>query len=413
MNIRINKAWVIFMVTSSLIFLAACSANVEEENIRSVEDEGKKEETSIVPSYELSKENYKMLLPFRPSQARGVITNQIANRVDIDEVESGLRRHSVDVFDPSDYFFEEGQFITEEMAYQWLGRLLNKAELEEEVAKEIKWLKANQMTVDEERIRADLQLGLNPAIGDETSAEEHKKNPRYLSHVLEQNFLRKNEDNSVEVAGVSIALSLRTVYRYQTDKDGPYYYEDIPKNEMMEEGKKMAQKVLERIRKIDSLESVPVMIALYQEEEQSSPVPGNFIAKTSVPESDMEIGEWENIDEEYVLFPSSRAKEKYFEEYELVNSFGNDIAQYFPNYVGVVGEGFYVNEELNKLSITIPIEFYGSGEIIGFTQYAYGIVKELFGNYYDLEIKIKSSEQIESIIYQEAGEEEPTVHILH
>ncbi|MDY0395640.1 CamS family sex pheromone protein [Virgibacillus halophilus] len=57
-----------------------------------------KKETSIVPSYQLSKENYRMILPYKPSKARGVIVGQLANRMDIDEVEEGLRRHSKEFF---------------------------------------------------------------------------------------------------------------------------------------------------------------------------------------------------------------------------------------------------------------------------------------------------------------------------
>src|SRR5699024_3754302 len=113
------------------------------------------------------------------------------------------------------------------------------------------------------------------------------------------------------------------------------------------------------------------------------------------------------------LMSSKKAKEKYYDDYQLVKSFGEDIAEYFPNYVGVVGEGFYVEEELRKLSFELPMEFYGKGEVIGFSQYTYGLIKEMFPEYYHLEAKITSHNKIESIIYREAGIEDPAVHILH
>lgn len=78
----------------------------------------------------------------------------------------------------------------------------------------------------------------------------------------------------------------------------------------------------------------------------------------------------------------------------------------------MIGDGFYINEELQKLTLTIPLEFYGKGEVVGFTQYTYGLVKEMFQDYYELEVKIKSNEKMESVIYRDAGEKEPTVHIL-
>lgn len=395
----------------ALLVLTSCVQGPEEEIVQN-EDE-QEQETSIVPSYKLSEENYRMILPFRPSQARGVIVNQIANRLDIDEMEEGLRRHSKEVFDPEKYYFEEGQYLTKDMVYQWLGRFPTDEQLEREVQKEISRLKRERMTVNEEKIRADFQQGLNPPIVDDENEDMQRESPRYLSHILEQNYLEKKDDNTVELVGVSIGIALKSVYRFQTEIGGPYYYEDIPMDDMLAQGQDIAQTVLERLRQIEGLEDVPIMIALYREQEQASPVPGNYVAKTLVEGNDMTINDWQNTNEEYVLFPSDSAKQAYFDDYEIMNSFGNEISEYFPNYVGYIGEGFYINEDLNRLSIEVPIQFYSKGEILGFTQYTYGLVMKLFPNYYDLEIKVTADGQVESLIYREAGEEEPVVHIMH
>src|SRR5699024_9047809 len=308
------------------------------------------QEVSIVPNYQLSDKNYKMILPFRPSKARGIIVNQLGNRLDIGEMEDGLRRHSIDVFDPDKYYFEEGQYLTEDMVYDWLGRRLTEEELENEIKKEVKRRKDEGLNIDEDRIRANLQQGLNPMIEDNNDKEEQEENPRYLSHILEQNFLERKGD-TVELVGVSIGLALKSVYRFQTEEGGPYHYEDISKKRMLEEGNKIAQKVLERVRKIEELSDIPIMVALYREEDYASPIPGNFVAKTTVKSGDMLIDEWESTNEEYILFPSEKAEEKYFEDYEIIRSFGKDISEYFPNYVGYIGEGFYVNDEMVKLSL--------------------------------------------------------------
>ncbi|MFD1037099.1 CamS family sex pheromone protein [Virgibacillus byunsanensis] len=359
----------------TLLFITSCAPSINEDEVVQ-ENEETREETSIVPSYQLSEENYKMILPFKPSAARGVITDQLGNRVDIDEVEEGLRRHSKAEFDPEKYFYQEGQYLTEDMVIDWID-------------------------------------GLNPVVEDDEEEEVYRENPRYLSHVLEQNYLRKKEDNTVELVGISIGIAMKSVYRFQTEPGGPYYYEDISQREMMEQANEMAQTMLERVRQMDELNGVPIMFAIYREADQGSPIPGNFVAKTNIAGSDMSLNDWETIDEEYVLFPSDEAEEKYYDDSQLINSFGNEIAQYFPNYVGSIGEGFYVNDDLKKLTIEVPLEFYGKGEVVGFTQYAYGVLKEIFPNYYDLEVKIMSDEKMESLIYREAGAEDPTVHIFH
>src|SRR5699024_8749822 len=162
------------------------------------------------------------------------------------------------------------------------------------------------------------------------------------------------------------------------------------------EGQRVAEEVLEEVRRIDELKNVPIMIGLFQEEEQSSPVPGDFIAKTLVKKDENKISDWENLKEENVLFPSDEAEEKHNDD--------------FQKYVGGAGTGFYVDENLQKLSLELPIEFFGQAEVIGFTQYVYGQVKEIFPNDYDIEVTISSSDGEESLIFRKAGEEDPTVH---
>jgi len=400
--------------------LSSCLAPKQRDEIL-LSDEEEQQEISIVPSYRLSDENYKIILPYRPSPARGIIVGQIANRYDINELEEGLRRHSKQYFDPEDYLFEEGQYLTRDTVYKWLGRQLTKKQLEREREAIIAQRKRDRLTVNDdviERIEKDLQAGLNPAIEDLEglkTAEKRKLNeesPRYISHILEQNYLKRVDENSVEVAGVSIALSLKSVYQYQTEIGGPDYYKDISRDEMLEEGKKMAEKVIKRLREMEELKDVPVMIAIFREAERSSPVPGNFITKAFIDKNSSSIEEWETIDEEYVLFPSSTSREKYAEEHELITSFGHKISDYFPNYTGVIGEGFYISGDLQKMKIKIPLEFHGSGEILGFTQYIYGIAQETFKSHYNLEIRVESNKQLESIITRERDEEDLEVYIV-
>lgn len=364
------------ILLSVLLLLTSCASNVKEDEIIQSEEETEEEEFSIIPSHQLLDHEYKIILPYRPSKARGAITNQIFNRLDIDEVEQGLRRHSTEVFDPDEYLFEEGQYLSTNFIYT---------------------------LIDE----------LNPTIEDDSDREEHEENPRYLSHIVEQNFLTRSDNDIVKLEGVSIGIALKSVYQFQTEIGGPSYDKNISHTEMLREGKKIAEQVIKQVREIEELQNVPILLALYREEQQSSPVPGNFVTKTLLDKGETEIGKWEDINEQHILFPSNEAKENYYEDHEKIKKFGDEIAQYFPNYVGVIGNGFYINNELNTLSIEVPISFYGKGEVLGFTQYAYGLVKEIFPDYFNLEVKITSNEQIESLIFRKAGTENPEVHIFN
>lgn len=129
-------------------------------------------------------------------------------------------------------------------------------------------------------------------------------------------------------------------------------------------------------------------------------------------EGESSIDKWSNVKEKHVLFPDEKSSDKYFDDNKLVEDFGKEIQEFFPNYVGVIGDGFYVDGDLKKLTMEIPIDFYGKGEVIGFTQYANGLIKEMFPNYYDIEVKITASNETESVIYRDSGDNDPTVHIF-
>lgn len=369
-----KKSIVLFL--TALLVLTSCAPRLGEKEEVLQNDEDSRVETSIVPGSRLEDNMYRMILPYKTSEARGLIVNQVANRVDIDEMEEGLRRHSTEVFDPEKLYFQEGNYLTKEIVFGWIDEF-------------------------------------NPDRKDDWDRKTHEENPRIFSHVLEQNyFSREKEGNTVNLAGVSIGIALKSVYRFQAPAYGDDYTYDIPMNEMLEKGYEVAENVVQNMREMEGFPDVPILVALYREESHASPVPGNYVAKTVVPSGKNTIGKWETIDEEYVLFPSDEARRNHPEDFEIFSSFGDEIAAFFPNYIGTVGEGFYVGGELRQLKIEIPIEFYGKAEVIGFSQYVHGLVQETFKNHFDLEINVTSSNHMESLIYRNAGEENPTVHIF-
>src|SRR5699024_1428676 len=161
----------LFLLCCFLLVLASCGTKKEDDTVVQEEDESE-QEVSIIPDDSLADSQYKMLLPLIPREARNTLTNQLSKRVDIDESAPGLRRPSTSTFDPDKYVFEEGQYIDEDTIY-------------------------------------DLIEDINPDVDEKDSKEKHEDNPRVFSHVLEQNYLKQNDDNEVDLAGISIGISLK------------------------------------------------------------------------------------------------------------------------------------------------------------------------------------------------------------
>lgn len=365
-----------------LLVLSACTPNFgkDEEIVQKTEETT---EQAIIPKYKISDEYYRTILPFKSGKARGLVNYTVYNRLDIDEIEMGLMRVAQEHFDPNNYYFQEGQYVTSDMIEDWVGRQSEKN-----------------------------TEGLNPPLNEKTATtEQFRKNPKYLSHVMEHNYLKKDEENKVELGGVVIGLALKSVYNFNEPTMGYPREEAISPAEIEKQGKAIATQVLQRLHGIKALEGVPIVIALFQEKPRESVVPGNFFAKAYISGNSNSISKWEKINERYVLFPSQEGKDSYYDDYTRMINFKSDIEQYFPNFVGVVGRGYYVDDQLQEMTIDIPIQFFGKAEIIGFTEYITGLMLDHFPPYISVQVYITSIDGQEALIRWNGGEEKPFVHI--
>lgn len=376
-----------------ILLLAGCAPSFEDKQ-EVVQDSKDKKETAIIPKYKISEEYYQTILPFEPSKARGLVVSNLNTRYDIEEFENGLMRLAQTQFDPEDYLFQEGQMLDSSTISSWLNRKYTDSQLKEKKKK------------------ASENLGLNPVDpGKGDIDKRNEENPIYLAHILEHNYLVKTKDNSVSLGGVVIGLALNSVHYYQKEAFGATYENKIDSKKLKQEGEKIAAEVLKRLRKMDKLKNVPITIALFEQNEKSSVVPGNFISYTNIDKNSNNIGKWTNLDEEYFLFPSAAAEKKYRDDVNTFTNFKEDVEEYFPNFNGVIGRAFYMDDQLQSLNIDIPIQFYGNSEAIGFTQYVAGLIMERFPNYIAVQVSITSVNGPEALIVREANQDEPTVHI--
>ncbi|MBL3644346.1 CamS family sex pheromone protein [[Brevibacterium] frigoritolerans] len=376
-----------------ILLLAGCAPSFEDKQ-EVVQDSKDKKETAIIPKYKISEEYYQTILPFEPSKARGLVVSNLNTRYDIEEFENGLMRLAQTQFDPEDYLFQEGQMLDSSTISSWLNRKYTDSQLKEKKKK------------------ASENVGLNPVDpGKGDIDKRNEENPIYLAHILEHNYLVKTKDNSVSLGGVVIGLALNSVHYYQKEAFGATYENKIDSKKLKQEGEKIAAEVLKRLRKMDKLKNVPITIALFEQNEKSSVVPGNFISYTNIDKNSNNIGKWTNLDEEYFLFPSAAAEKKYRDDVNTFTNFKEDVEEYFPNFNGVIGRAFYMDDQLQSLNIDIPIQFYGNSEAIGFTQYVAGLIMERFPNYIAVQVSITSVNGPEALIVREANQDEPTVHI--
>lgn len=371
-----RKGW---LALAALLVLTGCTPNQTQEEV--VQDPAESEaRTVVLPSVRLDETYYSTILPYAESKSRGLVVSNMATSYDVVEVEKGLMRLSQNQFPTDQYYFQEGQYLDGSTISSWLAR-------------------SNQ-TED----------GLNPDDQGLVGREKAQKAPVYLSHIVEQNYLVR-DGNTMKLGGVSIGLALNSIYYYTEVDYGPVLEQPLTDAQITENGRRIANEVVTRMRSMPGLEEVPITVGLFKQNSRNAIVPGTYF-NYGVADNGGTVSDWSPINEQYVTFPTSNAVEQYRDMDTIFRNFKQDVETYFPNYTSVIGTGFYKDNYLQKMTIEIPIQFFGEAEIIGFTQYVAGLLNTHFvAADLPVEVNITSIEGEQALIKREANEETPFVHI--
>lgn len=390
-------------VLSLSLLVSGCSIGADKDE-KVVEKSGKAKEQAIVPKYSISDEYYKTTVPFDAGSARGLVVQGLNSRLDVDEFETGLMRIAKESFSTKDYFFKGGSTLDTQTVQMLVKRKRTDAQQKELETK----LKKDAVKFP--------NIGLNPALGEGSESLEvkNKKNPIYISNILEHDYYVKKGEKDVELGGIVVGLAMNSVHYYEEEHGYPREAK-IEDEKLLAEGKKMAQEILKVMhQKKPEIKNVPITFAIYRQSPKSSLVPGNFVSYANVEKGSETVEDWKQINEKYYLFPSEQAKtDNKREDLARVSNFKAKLSDYFQgDYTAVIGTGMYKDDELKEMKLDIPVQFNGKADIIGFTQYVAGLVMEYFPNYMKVQVTIKSVERPEAIIIREAKQDEPFVKIL-
>ena len=379
------------VLMATAIFVSACSPKDDSEELIQ-ENEEENIETTIIPNHQLNDNYYRTLIPYKESASRGLVVSNMNTKYDMREVENGLMRLSQREFNTDDYYFQEGQYLDATTVKYWLAR--------------------ESQTKDKD----DNLKGLNPSSLDANGAEldptvKAEKAPVYLSHIVEQNYLKKMDESRIALGGVSIGLSLNSIYYYQKEQYGEFFEQVLTDEQIEKAGKEIAEEVVQRLRKRTDLADVPIMIGLFKQQAKNSIVPGTYFAYSVSNPGSEKLNEWQSVNEKYLTLPISNPEDIYRELNKNFLNFKQDIDEYFANFTSVIGTAFYVDNQATRLEVEIPIQFYGAAEMVGFTQYLTGVMLEQLPSDLQVTINIHSVNGAEALIKKEPGSYEPFVHI--
>ncbi|UXS59111.1 CamS family sex pheromone protein [Staphylococcus ureilyticus] len=394
----------IILFISAIFLLSACG-NEDNEKSKEQSNDNKQQEKSgsvkeIATDKNVQGNNYRTILPFKESQARGLLQDNMANSYNGEDFENGLLELSKEVFPTDDYLYQDGQYLDKDTINAYLDPKYTKSEVDAMDEDERKEKKANE------------NLGLNPSHNGETDPEKiAEDSPAYLSNILEQDFYASGDTKGKKIKGMTIGLAMNSTYYYQKEKDGETYSKDLDDKEIKKQGKQMAGEILSRVRENKALKDIPIHFAIYKQTGENSIVPGEFIAGTTVEDGKTRINEWKDINQTTALLPSDEASKIDENLNNNFKQFNDDLQTYFNNFTQAVGTVKFDNKKAKQLTVDVPIDYYGEAETIGITQYITEQAEKYFDDIDEYEIRIKDGNKGKALISKTKDDKDPQVHI--
>lgn len=391
----------IILLISVLFILAACS-NGNQDDRKDKSADHPNSVNQIATDKDVQGDNYRTLLPFKESKARGILQDNMTNGYNGEDFERGLLNLSKDVFSTDKYLYQDGQYLSKSTINAYLEPKFTKDEIDKMSESEQKDKNANE------------NLGLNPSHHGETDkAKIAKKSPAYLSNILEQDFYGNRDKKGSNIKGMTIGLAMNSVYYYQKEKDGETYSENLDDKEIEKQGKSMASEILSRLRANEDLKDIPIHFAIYKQSGQDSISPGSFIAQTTADDGQTTINHWKSINEKTVLLPSDDADKLNETLNNNFKQFNNNLQSYFTNFTQAAGKVKFVDKKPRQLTVDLPIDYYGQAETIAITQYVTEQANKYFDNIDSYEIRIKDGNTSRALISKSKDDKEPQVHIYN
>lgn len=398
------KRTIAMMLGLSLV-LTACAPTDDEQpqHKQDGEQNTSKKQTKVkdmATDQNVQGDNYRTILPFKESQARGLIQEEMANGYNGEDFEDGLLNISKEVFPTDKYLYQDGQFLNKDTIRAYLKPKYTKKEIDK------------MSDEEKEKTNAAENLGLNPSVNGEKDPEKIAKNsPALLSNILEQDFYSTSDTKGKEIEGMTIGLAMNSVYYYQKEEYGETYSEELDTKMVKQKGQEMAEEMLSRLRENNQLRDIPITFAIYIQSSEEDITPGHFVSYAVSDKNGAKLNEWKKVDEQTVLLPSGEASELDDHLNSNFQDFNSSLQSYFNNFTQAVGKAKFVNKKVNHLVVDLPIDYYGKAELIGITQYVTQLAEKDLKDVPTYEIHIKDGSQPRALITKNEEDSEPQVHI--
>ena len=385
------KKWLLIGV----LLLAACAddgVDTSQDIVTDVDIPVSDGEETVTSSVGLNESYYQSVIPYELSPSRGLTSTNMVSTYNIESFEAGLLEHSKEVFSVEDYYFREGQVFTSDIVRGYLSRAYSEDEI------------ADMSDEERESSGAFSNMGLNPSVQGETNEAVIAENyPRYLSHILEQNYMVENEDGEYDLSGMTIGLALNSEHLYRRDNSSSTQSMVISESDSINFAEGAIEEILERLRANEAYEDIDILFAVYIQSGRYDIVPGKFVMTAFSPAGETEVESFESVEEEFELLPSTGetiVTDAINAEYR---NFNTRLTEYFDNFSQTIGLARFKDGQFTELNVTIPIDYTSRSEVVAMAQHVKDILLNSFAGI-EVEVVISSAHETYAVITKDSDD---------
>ncbi|MBZ6002485.1 CamS family sex pheromone protein [Leuconostoc gelidum subsp. aenigmaticum] len=315
------------------------------------------------------------------SAARGITATSEPNSLDVKHFESSLLNLSKTQFKPSQYIFQEGQYLSSDTVNNLLERKSNSN-----------------------------QNGLNP---EDNGKTDSSRNPIYVQTLTEQDFMTKS-GNNLKLSGIVVGVAMNTQDEYQKEQYGTTYKQEISEADRVAYGKKVAPQIIKQIRKQSGVsENTPIVVAMYANSASDSLAPGGFYAEVKSTQG-TDLSEWSDISDKSIVLPKEATDTSSLgnDENNGFANFKNDVSNFFPNIAGATAVANFKKGTLSGLNVTVTTQFYSQTEIDSFTTYVSQSALKFLPANVPVRIVVQTANELQAILIRNANDKTFSTTIL-
>ena len=300
-------------IVLAAILLCGCSGQNQQNNIVN-------EVTQVV-----QEGDYAAILPYHESSARMKHAMTSTSLDGSYAIGTGLMEYSKEYFTSDDHTYSEGVFLSYDAldAFEDQQGLLG-------------------------RTSETNPNGLNPAVGTKIDTDAGVKTIS-ASDVMLLDIHELDWYKHQELAGISIAVILNDEIG---DAEQPFKVTD---EKLKAYGEESGRKIVSYLRKTypEIGKKTPIYVTLFKESSYNNKMPGIFIADAYFASGT--IGEFSNINEDWAIFPGSKASTLDNLTAVSFERFVEGLSDFSSLNTSIVGMGHFKDAMLDSLSIDISI----------------------------------------------------------